>query len=166
MGYVYAIQFDDLAVKVGQAIDPVKRIATHQREAARFGRRVVQIWSASVNRAGAVEDRLIAYCASHGTARPGTREYFTGVPWDSRTWDEVVRGTPPAWDTSRCPGTELVPADCPTGQNAGTEWVEGVLSQLGQEGGTELVPGDRPPLSLRDAGQVTWGPGEWETYAI
>lgn len=166
MGCVYAIQFDDLSVKVGQAIDPVKRIATHQREAARFGLRITQIWSASVPRAGAVEDRLIAYCLSCGTVRPGTREYFTGVPWDSRTWDAIVDGTPEAWDTSRCPGTEDVPADCPVGQSAGTEWVGDVLSQMGQRDkagrcpiGTPAVPGDRSPLAFRAV-------DDWESYAI
>jgi hypothetical protein len=105
MGYVYALQFDDLSIKVGQAGDADKRIARHKAEAARFGRRVVQIWSASVPRPSATEGRLIDYCLSHGTARPGTREYFTGVPWDSEAWDKVSRGTPPPWDRP-CPTEE------------------------------------------------------------
>ena len=104
MGYVYALQFDDLSIKVGQAGDADKRIARHKAEAARFGHRVIQVWSAKVPRPSATEGRLIDYCLSHGTARPGTREYFTGVPWDSEVWDKVSARTPPAWDSGTgCP---------------------------------------------------------------
>jgi hypothetical protein len=131
MGYVYALQFDDLSIKVGQAGDADKRIARHKAEAARFGHRVIQVWSAKVPRPSATEGRLIDYCLSHGTARPGTREYFTGVPWDSEVWDKVSARTPPAWDrvshgtppawdrerwVSRGTAGQVVPGTPPTGQ--------------------------------------------------
>jgi len=164
MGYVYALQFDDLSIKVGQAGDADKRIARHKAEAARFGHRVIQVWSAKVPRPSATEGRLIDYCLSHGTARPGTREYFTGVPWDSEVWDKVSARTPPAWDSGTgCPwdtshGTagQVVPGTPPTRQRDRLS-----LGQLSREHARDhlgrgvpqpgpLPPGTKDQLDLGD----------------
>lgn len=153
MPYVYALQFDDLAVKVGQASDAGKRIARHKAEAARFGRKIVQTWTAEVWDANGTEGRLIDFCLSHGTARPGTREYFTGVPWDTANWDAL----------SLPPGTAGVPWDTyagtPSLQDIGTE------ASQGQAYAEILGQVSRRPVShtgQRD-GSSGW---DWENYAI
>jgi hypothetical protein len=104
MGYVYALQFDDLAIKVGRSDDIVERISRLRGAAAGHGRFLTRVWSAWTGDPVGTEGRLIDFCLSHGTARPGTHEYFTGVPWDSGTWDMFV---------SQESGTASVPVSRP-----------------------------------------------------
>jgi hypothetical protein len=184
MGYVYAIQFDDLSVKVGQASNAGKRIARHKSEAARFGRRIVQTWTAEVWDANGTEGRLIDFCLSHGTARPGTREYFTGVPWDTANWDMLslpsgTAGVP--WDDSSV-GQQVsqdgashgeCPWDtCPTRSRTDSWDSECPSRDLCHRRGTEKPShtGQREGSSGRDWERPTPGRfrkvDDWEIYAI
>jgi DNA-binding transcriptional ArsR family regulator/predicted GIY-YIG superfamily endonuclease len=76
-GYVYVVQFDDLAIKVGRSSDPTGRIDRHRVESAKYGRTVIAFWSSDKCDDLRTELELKRYCADHGVLRPGTREYYT-----------------------------------------------------------------------------------------
>jgi hypothetical protein len=78
-GYVYVIQFDDLAIKVGWSANAANRINRHGIDAAKYGRTIIAFWSSDKCDAEAIEILMITYCRQAGTVRPGTKEYFTGL---------------------------------------------------------------------------------------
>jgi DNA-binding transcriptional ArsR family regulator len=78
-GYVYVVQFDDLAIKVGRSSDPTGRIDRHRVESAKYGQVVTAFWSAPTSDAFSAERELCTYCTANGQLRPGTREYYTGL---------------------------------------------------------------------------------------
>lgn len=79
-GYIYVVEFDTGVVKVGQTLNPAKRLPTHRAEAAAFGVTVTNYWISPhhiTHRDN--ETRLINACVRVSTRT--RREYFHDVPF-------------------------------------------------------------------------------------
>ncbi|MBE8523101.1 hypothetical protein ILP97_37375 [Amycolatopsis sp. H6(2020)] len=99
-GYVYAVEFSNGWIKIGETNNAKRRITNeHYTDAAKFGITITRSWVSPLHHGRkANEDALIAYCEQHGQRTAG-RERFTGVAFaDLQAHAESLeyRATPPA----------------------------------------------------------------------
>ncbi len=82
IGHLYVIAFDSGTTKVGKAVSPKSRLATHARDARMHGHVVTQSWTSEVHPENSLAEReLINFCRTLGTCLSG--EYFTDIPFDA-----------------------------------------------------------------------------------
>jgi hypothetical protein len=80
-GYLYAIEFDTGVVKVGQTVNPRRRLGEHAREAGAFGTVITDYWISEPHAHYLDnETALISFCRDR--APVVRREYFHGIPID------------------------------------------------------------------------------------
>ncbi|MET8985783.1 GIY-YIG nuclease family protein [Nonomuraea wenchangensis] len=95
--HIYVIHFDSGTLKVGRAADVVARLRVHRRQASQHGVSVTAEWySAPCGeiKAAHLEQKLIDFCARHGTLRAG-QEYFCGLNFEEvRALAEKLAGAP------------------------------------------------------------------------
>ncbi|WP_284740254.1 hypothetical protein [Amycolatopsis sp. RTGN1] len=99
-GYVYAVEFSNRWIKIGETNNAKRRITNeHCTDAAKFGITITRSWVSPLHHERKVsEEALIAYCEQHGQRTAG-RERFAGVDFaDLQAHAESLdyRAVPPA----------------------------------------------------------------------
>lgn len=83
LGHVYVIEFESGVVKVGRAVCPDSRLASHAGYAQVHGGGIRRTWiSDRHEKHTETEAGLIALCKARGTTAFG-REYFTGIAFET-----------------------------------------------------------------------------------
>ena len=80
-GHVYVVEFASGVVKVGKAVDPEARLASHAKFAQIHGNSIRRSWTSTRhNDCSSLERQLIEFCKQRGVCVFG-REYFKGVEY-------------------------------------------------------------------------------------
>jgi hypothetical protein len=81
-GFIYAIKFSTGTIKVGQTLDPHRRLGEHRRDAEAYNVAIIRYWvSPAHDNYLDNEIELIGFC--DGISARAKREYFHDVDFDS-----------------------------------------------------------------------------------
>lgn len=99
-GYIYAVEFENGIVKVGQTSSLDERFKAYQAQSKCYGTRVNETWQAWVEDPSAGERRLMELAADYGASLHAGREWFTDASFDHivRFADEEFGGWCPHWN--------------------------------------------------------------------
>ena len=82
VGHLYVVEFTSGVIKVGKAVGPKSRIASHSKFAAIHGDGIVRSWSSERHHGYSDSERdLITFCKKRGSRVFG-HEYFRDVTFD------------------------------------------------------------------------------------
>lgn len=82
-GYLYVVEFSSGSIKVGKAMNPASRLASHANYAQVHGAAILRSWTSRGHPGySGTERQLIAFCKRRSTQTFG-KEYFQGVTFEA-----------------------------------------------------------------------------------